>query len=195
MKTETQYPVWLLPIEHGQWLAVGKSELKHIESISNAIRIPTAPRYCDHAMMWHERLLPLFDITLFIEEIECAGDSEQGSLVRQEQTAPLERIAPEEKTVLIAIIAYREGVDDTEMMYGGIRINDTPKLVNVSQSQAKSAQDLSESRQYLSHGALAISSSSEILTPILDVASIFSKSAVDLVGSRPDSGNRDSVAE
>lgn len=167
------HSAWLLSLANGRKVAVGKFELKHVETLKNPIFIPSAPAYCNLAIEWQSTFLPLIDIEAYVS---CAKEG-------------LKPSGRPDSVLYIAIIIFRD-VPGQQVNYGGVIITDTPRLVSVSQEQSRFLNILDKPWKPIAHGVFE-SDGSHI--PILNLAAMFGRSAHELGWSSSTSSDSTSV--
>jgi chemotaxis signal transduction protein len=119
---------WIISITPTLTIAVGEFELVHILPDRPALqKIPKSPAYCEHVLVWENKIIPVMDLSLRFEF------SSNRYLIYE--------------NTIIGIVAYR--TDDTgKPGFGAFFMNATPHRIDVSDSQAS---DLPESFKSWKH--------------------------------------------
>lgn len=138
---------WVIQLDHQMSAAVGQMELIHIVDNPEFYKIPGAPAYCDHVILWNNRIIPVMDLSAWLND----------------STVVFRRS-------LVAIAVYRD--QNNELKYGGIHLSDTPATEVVSNDQACALPITSNRWKAVSVSCFRSSDSNPV--PILDVPTIFS---------------------
>ncbi|MFW2371810.1 MAG: chemotaxis protein CheW [Gammaproteobacteria bacterium] len=138
---------WVMQLDHQISAAVGQMELIHIVDNPEFYKIPGAPAYCAHVILWNNRIIPVMDLSAWLND----------------STVVYSRS-------LVAIAVYRD--QNNELKYGGIHLSDTPAMEEVSNDQACALPMTSNRWRTVSISCFRSSDNNPV--PILDVPTIFS---------------------
>ncbi len=106
---------WVLPIAESVHVAIGEFDMLHI--ITEWIklhRVPHTPAYCHRILLWHGRVVPVFDIYNVI----CSAES-----ARQVQSLP---------RYFICIVAYHSAAYADKVGYGALVLSALPYRATVT---------------------------------------------------------------
>lgn len=106
---ETSCKAWLLPVGACQ-VAIGEFEMAHIiAGWQRYLPVPRSPAWCRHVFMWQGRLLPLFDLEVYLDPAR-ANISSSSPGTRE----------------IVGVIAYEDqgGV----IHYGGLKLSAPPVI-------------------------------------------------------------------
>jgi len=138
---------WVLTIGQEINIAVGQFELVHIINRPEYLHVPQAPEYCKQVIIWNNNIVPVINLSsLFL-------DTNQ-----------------QDACVAVAILMYEN--DQGNLVYGGIKLMGIPvmeKVFNEQQCKTPSALLKMENMSVSSY-----MSKTGVITPILNVSSIFS---------------------
>lgn len=138
---------WVIQLDHQMSGAVGQTELIHIVDNPEFYKIPKAPAYCDHVLLWNNRIIPVMDISAWLNDSTVVY-----------------------RRSLVAIAVYRD--QNNELKYGGIHLSDTPVMETVNNEQACALPLTSSKWSEISISCFRSSDNNPV--PILDVPTIFS---------------------
>jgi chemotaxis signal transduction protein len=135
---------WLLDFGDACHAAVGTRELLHLIDAPSTFAVPCTPQYCNHVVLWQERLLPVLDIAA--------------------RLGALPRSAP-----FLAVVGYQQQRGEYPQ-FGALMLASPPKQLAVSDEQACRLPDENDGWRELSiscfeHQGVAI--------PVLDLYRIF----------------------
>jgi len=112
----TTCKAWLLPTGNIH-VAIGEFELLHIiAGWQRYMPVPRSPIWCHHVFLWQGRLLPLFDLEIFINPVQ--------EKVSASFSNPRD---------VVGVIAYEN--QRGQIQYGGLRLNAPPVLRVVSDDE------------------------------------------------------------
>ena len=138
---------WVMQLDHQMSAAVGQMELIHIVDNPELYKIPKAPTYCGHVILWNNRIIPVMDLSAWLNDSTVVY-----------------------RRSLIAIAVYRD--QNNELKYGGIHLSDTPATETVHDEQACALPLTSSKWREVSISCFRSSDNNPV--PILDVPTIFS---------------------
>lgn len=138
---------WVMQLDHQMSAAVGQMELIHIVDDPEFYKIPKAPIYCDQVILWNNRIVPVMDLSVWLNDSTVVY-----------------------RRSLVAIAAYRD--QNGELKYGGIHLSDTPIMETVKNDQA-CALPLT-SNKWRDIAISCFTGAEKAPVPILDVSTIFS---------------------
>lgn len=108
---------WMLPVTKAMSAAVGEFELVHILPDRPALfRVPRAPDYCRHVVVWQGRIVPLMDLGARFG-------------------APGRSAGPLAENGVVGIVAYQSVAAD-HFEYGALRLEAIPWRCEVTDEQA-----------------------------------------------------------
>ena len=137
---------WLLQLDDTVAAAVGELEIAHVLQFPKTHTIAGAPAYCQQVTLWQEQVLPVFDLSAWLQNKAAANDTE-----------------------LVAVAAYQQQAG-AKPQYGGLRIVDLPRQITVADEQACALPTIAEGWPYV---ALACFEQAETIVPILDIQALF----------------------
>lgn len=138
---------WVIQLDHQMTAAVGQTELIHIVDTPEFYEIPKAPTYCDHVILWNNRIVPVMDLSAWLNDSTVVY-----------------------RRSLVAIAVYRD--QNNELKYGGIHLSETPAMETVNNEQACALPLTSSKWRHISISCFRSSDNNPV--PILDVPTIFS---------------------
>lgn len=148
-KHNTQTPnAWLLDFGAGLHAAVGKYVL--LQLIDNPLLhpVPCTPDYCHHIVAWHERLLPVVDMAVRLDESSQSPH-------------------------FLVIVGYQD-LPANVTRFGALLLSSPPNAIAITDTQAC---PLPEHPATWSELALSCCNYQNAPIPILNLARIFSRSA------------------
>lgn len=151
-----EHHAWILPIAPQLAVAVGDFELRHIGGLDAAAEVPRAPRHCCELLLWRGRMLPLFDIVVWL------GHSR---VDRQASFA--------------GVLAYRDPKSG-DVALGTLKLVDTPQRVAVTAQQCMSCSAAGEQGRAWAPLARGFVRSLDEDCPLLDLAAMFTSTAAEL---------------
>ena len=115
-KSETACKAWILPTGNIH-MAIGEFELLYIiAGWQRYIPVPRSPAWCHHVFLWQGRLLPLFDLEIFINPVQ---DNIRASNITSHE--------------VVGVIAYEN--QHLEIQYAGLKLIAPPVLRVVSDDE------------------------------------------------------------
>jgi hypothetical protein len=117
---------WLLQLSQNLCVAIGRYELKYLETDYELIQVPGAPDYCNRCIHWQEQLIPVLEAPRLLQ-------ASTSSAVLASEAAGLAISG-------LAIVAY-EG-QGQGMGLGALAVVHPPSLVAIAASQALDLQAL-----------------------------------------------------
>lgn len=110
---------WLLTFSDNLHAAVGNLEMVHVlPHIPDLFEIPQTPLHCRHVIVWHDKLLPLMDITMFLTG---KSNQEHASLTNGE--------------TVLGLMAYKP-LSGEKQKYGALLMSEVPVRTEVDDQQA-----------------------------------------------------------
>jgi len=150
---------WILDVGNSVRIAIGELEMVHLEQNPELFVIPKTPDFCQHTFIWQNTIIPVIDL----------GVSFQGQSSLSELS-------------YIAIIRYRPAKKgDKELVQAAILLTEMPIRINIDDSFACS---LPEKFQTLKTLIVSCFTFEDKSIPVLDLASVFSRSAQSILGSK-----------
>lgn len=146
---------WLLPISSTHSVAVGRYEVKYIESVNAVVSLPGLPAFCEQGFMWRNRFIPALDVWSLLTR---------------------RRMPSRNSEHLAAIIMYENAQGD--LAVGAILLAGVPKLVGVAVAQSVAITELHQEWQLLAHAAFKDENTTY---PVLDLRCLFDKTPTDLL--------------
>ena len=143
----TSSKAWLLQLDNAVAAAVGELEVAHVLQFPKTYTIAGAPSYCQQITLWQDQILPIFDLSAWLQNKAAANDTE-----------------------LVAVAAYQQQAG-AKPLYGGLRIVDLPRQITVDDEQACPLPVTPAGWPYV---ALACFNQQDNVVPILDIQALFS---------------------
>lgn len=148
---------WILDVGNSVRIAIGELEMVHLEQNPKLFVIPKTPAYCQHTFIWQNTIIPVIDLGV--------GFKGQSSLDEQSY---------------IAVIRYRSATGGKGIVQAAILLTAMPMQVKIDDSFAC---PLPEKFQVLKMLAVSCFTLDGENIPVLDLASVFSRSAQSILGS------------
>lgn len=139
---------WLLELDYQMYTAVGELEMVHLLQAPTLFRLPKAPFYCDHLLVWQDRIIPLFDLLAWLEGY------------------PLPR-----EHLMVGICAYQPQ-PQTALRYGALSLVSIPTRARIKDEQAC---ELPKQPAGWHNLAISCVQDQDRVIPILDLPHIFSQ--------------------
>jgi len=148
--TETAASAWVLEVADNISVAISQYEMNHIDESSGLIKVPKAPVWCDHVMLWKNQVVPVMDFIKIYDPEYRSSDVAYDS-------------------IMVAIVRV---FDDSEQKinYGAIRILQPPVLEKISNKQASKKQEIDQKWNGISVSAFNYK---QTVVPVLDIKSLF----------------------
>ena len=106
---------WIISITPTLTVSVGEFELVHILPDKPILhKIPKSPRYCEHIIVWENKIIPIMDLSVRL------GFTESTDLTS--------------KNTIVGVFAYR-AEDTGKPGFGAFFMNATPRRCEVSDTQ------------------------------------------------------------
>ncbi|BFM16707.1 hypothetical protein R50073_28900 [Maricurvus nonylphenolicus] len=117
---------WLLHLSQHLCVAVGRYELKYLETDYELIQVPGAPDYCNRCIHWQGQLIPLLEAVQLLQDFVSSKSS----------------LASEVSGLAIVAYELQGGGDSQGMGLGALAVTRPPTLVGISAEQALDLQAL-----------------------------------------------------
>lgn len=110
---------WLLTLDGGLRVAVGERELMHIisEEVERSV-VPGAPAYARELILWHNRLLPLFDVAAALHDQDAANEAIAQSTQRRAH---------------ILVVAGYQVSTESQIEFGVLPVCGLPERIDVTE--------------------------------------------------------------
>ena len=143
---------WVLQVTEHDSVAISQYEMNHIEESSEFIKIPNAPAWCEHIMLWKNQIVPVMD---FMEPRNKDQQSYQSA---------------NDSKMLVIVRVFNS--TDQSSSYGAIRILQAPVFEKISNKQACQRNQIDE---HWSDVSLSAFSDNQSVIPVLDLELLFGR--------------------
>jgi len=138
---------WVLALDDQLRAAVGERELIHLIEKPTLLETPLSPHYCRKVVLWNNRLLPVMDLSAWLQGQPKADNDWK----------------------LIGVVGYQTAPGATPN-YGALRLADIPERLQVTDTQACSLPEHPSGWREL---ALSCFLRGKDVIPILDAPYLF----------------------
>ncbi|MGB5065524.1 MAG: chemotaxis protein CheW [Candidatus Competibacter sp.] len=138
---------WVLVLDDQLRAAVGERELIYLIEAPTLLEVPLSPYYCRQTILWNNLLLPAMDLAAWLHKQPKANNNRK----------------------LAGIVAYQPE-PNVAPGYGALLLADTPKRVQVADTQACSLPERPNGWREL---AISCFRQGEDAIPILDLPHLF----------------------